>query len=162
MWNLKEFSRLKWGETIRPFKFLENFQSSLFSFFFNLYESPIFEFVFLQLSFNSHVISIIYVIIDTLFLNIGNFICEQLKVVQADFVKLNSKTSEVEFIGNVPKVDIKHLVDKHIEILDFCANFNSIFSPIIAFKFFAIGICICVVGFQVMMVISTLKLRYDI
>lgn len=108
--------------------------------------------MFFQSTFNGHMVSVIYPTIDILFFNIGNFMCEQLKVIQKGFTRINSEIDRKRSIGKSSETNISLIVEKHIEILNFCKDFSGLFRPLIAFKFFSIAIGICVSGFQIMVV----------
>lgn len=66
-----------------------------------------------------------------------------MKVIQNELMELEPR--------NV-KRNLKSIVKKHHEILEFCEDLNEVFRLIIAQKFISIAITICILGFQVITV----------
>lgn len=82
-------------------------------------------------------------VLDVLFYNIGNFVSEHLKVIQADLINIDPLNFEE---------NIKQIIKRHHEIINFTRDFNEIYSPLIGLKFLSIAISFGVVGFILMMV----------
>lgn len=109
------------------------------TFFIDPFKSPRFEIFFFLLTYATFIVSRVCVVFDILFFRIGSFVCEHLKVIQANLSKADP--------GN-----FKGAVQQHQEILKFCQKFNEFYGLIIAEKFFCFGMAVCILGFQIMTV----------
>lgn len=81
-----------------------------------------------------------------MFFNMGQFICEHMKVVAQNLRDID--------IGNFES-NFEIIMDKHREILKFCEDYNEFFKIIIVQKFCTAAASICVVGFTVIIVSVT-------
>lgn len=91
----------------------------------------------------SYVIGRVLVVFDVMFFNMGQFICEHMKVVAKNFREIDIENFEGNF---------EIIMHKHREILKFSEDYNEFFKIIVVQKYCTAAASICVVGFTVIMV----------